>query len=173
MSDDTKWILRSSSHRALIRGAGWPSSPAEDTPHPTHFFCFILVINTLHKPQFVFFDWMTDTWHINVAWSLYLLDLSFTVCIWVDKHFLLCHYWKETLLVTNTEAQGTTEHAPNSSHDIVATPAHGGRTLLWNLRKYLKMTEFIMSDWTEERRFICFSHSSSCLETNVCVCVCV
>lgn len=36
--------------------------------------------------------------------------------------------------------------------------------------------EFSMSDWTEEPRLICFSHSSSCLDTNVCMmtlCVCV
>lgn len=60
-----------------------------------------------------------------------------------NKHLLqLCHCWKETLLVTNTETQGTTEDAQNSAGDIIATWAHGGGAWLWNCCEHEKWQRF-------------------------------
>lgn len=121
--------------RAPIREAGWPSSPVEDATHSytQSFFCSIVVIKIFHK------CFCSDSLFKSSGFS----DKN---QIWLSsKHLLqLCHCWKETLLVTNTETQGTTEDAQNSAGDIIATWAHGGGAWLWNCCEHEK--------WQKDRR---------------------
>lgn len=59
---------------------------------------------------------------VYIGWLL-LWDLDvFQSAPWWPKNRLRTHCWKETLLFTNTETQGTTEHAPKlSSWHFLAT----------------------------------------------------
>lgn len=75
------------------------------------------------------------------------------------KYLQGCNCWKETLLVTNTETQGTTEHAQNSADDIIATWAHRGGANQWNFCNNWKLTGLIqrLRVWKSEKTNLCLS----------------
>lgn len=74
-------------------------------------------------------SWFIDFYRPKVVFLKYiklycLLHLIKIYPRQIPSDTKLC--WKETLLVTNTETQRTTEHAENSACDILTTWAHGG-----------------------------------------------